>query len=328
MHKEKLKTIAADLIGVINGSSEPGIEGELKTRFFNHKGVYLNLIDSTADLFESIIRKILNENNLGEKFTEKYIESRLLDIIKDYIDNGSTEECLLLSLSRNIKELEDFNDEFIVIIPVDGLKSIDLKRLDIGKVTLFEMTAEKGSVYFDTIEKVILTSKNTKEQQQMLIERQRERFNELIGCICSEYKVIAEPTRAVERAEQQTKLALGIIGFGIPIFYSDDLRIKLALKGEISRERRCTPVLATDKNRWSLNHKKIGPLTNFELKKENLERLNKLKILTFSDMLKKDNQNDLELALLRSLHCSFFSHCFNSKYGFIINFSERIIIMD
>jgi hypothetical protein len=300
LNKNKIKSIAGDLIKVINGNSDFCMEGEWKTRHFSYKGIGLRILDEVADLFESTVRCILQENNYGEKFTEKYIEKKLLEVTKQCSEQGFTEDNFISALENKIQDLESYNIEYLVITPTDGLKAGDVQELEIGQIKLFEMNEEKATGYLDIIEKVILGTKNTKEEQEILIERQREEFKDLLGLICSEYKVVAEPKRAVERAEQQTKLALEILGFGIPILYSDNLNIMIGLKGKIYKNSRSVQVIS-DRN-CSLNRKRIGPISFYEMKRENINRLKEMNILLFSEMLKKDNPNDFESALLRSLH--------------------------
>jgi hypothetical protein len=300
MNKNKIKTIAGDLIKVINGNSPLSLEGKWKKRFITYKGIVLNIIDEIADVFEAIIRNVLQEGNFGEKFTEKYIENKLLEVIKQCSEQGFTEDNFISVLENMIQDLESYNIEYFVITPTDGLKAGDVQELEIGQIKLFEMNKEKAAGYLDIIERVILGTKNLKEEQEILIERTREEFKDLLGYICSEYKVVAEPKRAIERAKQQTKLALEILGFGIPLLYSDNLNIMIGLKGDIYRTSRYVPVIS-EKN-CLMNHEKIGSTSFYEMNKENINRLDEMNILLFSKILRKKNLNDFESSLLRSLH--------------------------
>lgn len=326
MNKNKVKALAKDLINVINGNSAMDSEGKWKTRFFCHDGIGLTLLDDIADLFESIIRSILQEESLGEKFSEKFIETRLLKVIKQCVENGLNEENTITYLNNAILELEAFDTEYVVIIPVDGIKVVDLRELVLGQVRLFEMREETASNYFNIIEKVILGTRNTKEEQQVLIERQREKFKALIGSICSEYKVVAEPERAIERAEQQTKLALEILGFGISLFYPDNLNIKIGLKGEIYKDWRYVPIIS-DKN-CTIKQHLVGPRSSFELKREHIEHLDKFRVLSFSDILKKRCPNEFELALLKSLYwfnSSIYQNDLENKFLNLITAIETLL---
>lgn len=326
MNKEKVKIIAKELIQIINNRSNLSVQGEFKTRFFYHKGICFTLIDDDAILFESIIRRILSDGTLGEKFTEKYVEKRILDIITDVIKSDADEKKTYELSFELINELENYSTEFIVIVPIDGVKIDGYDEIEIGQVKFFEMDETKTLDYFSVIEQVLLRSKH--EEKDIIIRKHRERFAELTGSVCAEYKVVAEPDRAIERAEQQTKLALQIIGFGIPLIYSDNIDIQLGLKGETIKNRRYTPVLAVDKTRCMLNDKWVRSNRYFELNRENVDCLKKSNILKLSDILRKNNLNDYELALLRSLYwfnSSFYQNDLENKFLNLITAIETLL---
>jgi hypothetical protein len=47
---------------------------------------------------------------------------------------------------------------------------------------------------------------------------------------CAEFCIIAEPDRALERAEEETRRVIDLIRFSVPVIYPDESRVVIGLQ--------------------------------------------------------------------------------------------------
>lgn len=138
-----------------------------------------------------------------------------------------------------------------------------------------------------------------------MVQIEREHFlGGIQNSVCAEFLVIAEPGRARERAEEETRRVLEILRYSIPSLYPDNCRINVSLMGEISRTSRWIPIISSDSKSFSESSRAVGPLVPFELGDSDIKQMEEIGAFKLSDILAKPEKQltDFEKTLLRTLH--------------------------
>ncbi|MHA1228772.1 MAG: hypothetical protein ACTSPV_18755, partial [Candidatus Hodarchaeales archaeon] len=273
------------------------------------EGIAFTLLDETVNKYESLAKNILHQNDLSHKFSEKYIERKLQSIIAKIIQSNEKEKYARKLLEDLINSLLSYNQEWIVLVPLSGLE-VGLDSIKLGKITIFKMTQQKMEELLTQFDKITLATKNTTEVKQRMIQMSHNIFVEsLLGGACAKFQAIAEPERAIERAEEETRRVLDILRYCIPFLYPSNLRVNVSLKGERNRQLRWTSVVSCDEKSAFLRSRVVGPIARFELNNENIDEMRKMGVFKLFNILAKRKQqlSNFEEALLRSIHW-FSSH--------------------
>ena len=282
-----------------NASKDFGAEIYPK-KIFSSEGISVALLGDTAELYSSLSRDLLNKAGWGKKFSEKYVESKLNSLIAITSAQKSYDQT-----KNRLKEIDDeyisFSTEYSVVIPIFGLIVSDL--INIGKVEFLQMDGNKIESVLGPMENVIQSTLHTDEEKKKIIEIQNSIISsKFLNAVCSRVQVIAEPTRAKEIAEVETKRSLDILRFSIPAIYPPSHKISVGLWGEVARDARISLVLS-DSN-FTLDHQLVGPLHSFKIDSENIPHMERIGVFRFSQILNKSDSSltDFENTMLRSLH--------------------------
>lgn len=121
---------------------------------------------------------------------------------------------------------------------------------------------------------------------------------------CGEYRVVAEPERARERAEEEARRVLDVLRYSLPALYSDRLRVAVGLVGDIGRTVRLTPIFSADNTFFRLATQRIGSLSEFELSAENVQTMTEIGAFEIANLLslRSKQLSSFEDVLLRAVH--------------------------
>ncbi len=236
---------------------------------------------------DSILELLLEEDGWVEKFSEKFLGNKINDLIIKMVQEDKGSLMAANYLDEMIHELDSFSIEQVLYIPLFGIEK-PRDKIDIGNVTVNWVDATKAS---GLIEKV---STDTHE-----IDRINKHIKEHV---CAEFHCVAEPFRALERAEEETRRAVDLIRYAILALYSRGARVAVGLHGEFCYSYRYVPIDPIGKKSFASEGKITGPLYDFEFSAENIEKMNRIGINKLSDMLRKDELSDFEDKLLSSIH--------------------------
>jgi hypothetical protein len=177
------------------------------------------------------------------------------------------------------------------------------KEAAFGRVVLKTLSSSDVEEIGDAVESVIMSTQHTEEEKPQLAEMQRAIIgNHLEGVVCAEFRVIAEPNRARERAEDETRRVLELLRFARPALYPENLQVAVGLAGEVFRASRITPTYSP--RSYNLNVENTGPHFSFDLSEETLATMRGFGVFEVSEVLRK-NVRDLtqfEETLLRGIH--------------------------
>lgn len=303
MHDNVFEAYKNKIIEIAQNAHMPSKQGKRRTNIIGSEFGVFSLVDELVDKYDNLVRSLLSEENWSEKFSEKYIRKELQSIFVKIIKSTEKQKDAKDLLGKLVCDLENYNQEWIVLVPISGLV-LKFDRIQLGKVTLFTITREKIKNLFEKIEPIITSTRNTAEEKKQLIQFSTECLSSIQNSICAEFRVIAEPDRALERAEEEARRVLDIIRYSIPALYSNDQRVKVSLMGEITTLVKCSPMISSDSKSFTLNNQMIGPLIPFELNDENIKQMERIGAIKLSDILTKSEKqlSEFERTLLHSVH--------------------------
>jgi hypothetical protein len=270
-----------------------------------YKGVGFGLLDEFVDEYEGLIRFLLAQGTWGEKFSEKYMELALrkliVAVLGEAAEGGDLNRAASKQVEALVAELDAYSEEHICYVPVVGLSVA--KEAAFGRVVLKTLSSSDVEEIGDAVESVIMSTQHTEEEKPQLAEMQRAIIgNHLEGVVCAEFRVIAEPNRARERAEDETRRVLELLRFARPALYPENLQVAVGLAGEVFRASRITPTYSP--RSYNLNVENTGPHFSFDLSEETLATMRGFGVFEVSEVLRK-NVRDLtqfEETLLRGIH--------------------------
>lgn len=291
------------IIEIAQKAHIPTKHGKRRTKVIGSEFGAYSLIDEIVDEYDELVKSLLREENWGDKFSEKYIKKELQTIIAKIIKSNEKQKDAKDLLEKFIRSLVDYNQEWIALIPISGLL-MKLDSIKLGKVTFYSISKEKIKNLHTKIESIIMSTRNTAEEKKQIIQFSIECLSSIQNCICAEFRVIAEPDRALERAEEETRRVLDIIRYSIPSLYHDDQKVKVSLMGEIFNTVKCSPMISSDGKSFTLNNQMVGPLIPFELSDESIKQMERVGAIKLSDILAKSEKQigEFERTLLHSVH--------------------------
>ena len=300
MKRKHIEQMAKELVGIAKCAITDFQALESPHKIISSEGIAFALTGQTVTTYNELVRRLLNIAKLGEKYSEKSLELRLNSIIASFLGNSDAQS-VKTGLNELFQDFEDLATEVTVYVPVFGLSVPE--PCAFGRV-LFRVVDESTlDNLVSSVSEVITQTRNTEPEKTMISERMTKSITEnLRGTVCSTYKVVAEPQRARELAEIETRRAFDLLRFAVPFLYRGSENIRIGLLGEITRKR--TVSLAYSGSNYSLFHHLVGPVETLALTPSNIDRMAQIGVLALSDILKKDEatHTEYERVILRSVH--------------------------
>jgi hypothetical protein len=268
-----------------------------KALFREGKGYSLN---KKAD---AILNKVI-ETALrfwSDKYSEEYIRKRINNAVSLSIKNRnptSAKEILTLLAS----EFDALHQEQIVYLPVFGL-SLPMGELRIGNVIIYPGDGKKKHELLETFISVVRKTSGPPEKQDAVIARLRISIEEAFKThSIAEFKVIAEPKRAIERAEEEVRRALEALRFAIPFLSAPERKIAIGLPDDAFRI--ITSAFVVSDTSFNITTSVVSGLMPFEISSECFDNMKKIGVFALSELLQKSGTSlsDFEKALLSSVH--------------------------
>lgn len=255
------------------------------------QGIAFELRDNSILSFDEIIHDLIKHENWGEKYSEDYVEKQIQDMLVKLLQDGNPGNAFQY-FDALANEYDNYSQEHTVYIPILGIH-MTIPQLALGKVVLKIMDDANFEALMQRIEKITHSLVNTPEEKEAFIQMQKGMLSQsLKGQVCAEYTTLAEPTRAQERGEEETRRVIDLFRYSIPALYPDDFNVFVGLQGEVVRVPRLTPILSTNDKSFNIQSNLIGALYPFELSQQNFEHMTKIGVLKLSSILSK-NERDL-----------------------------------
>ncbi len=301
MHQEKMKIFIEKLKNIINNVSAPTKKGERCQSFFLSDGVAFTLCDEYAVEYNNLLKDLLRQGAWGEKFSESYISNHIRDVIVKTIKDEKLDN-LTAYFEELINGLDGYSQEQVVLVPVANVVMVG-GVLPIGYIILKRIDDKRIDELMGRIALVINASELSGEEKKNRIQMARKVFlSPINGKVCAEYKVVAEPRRAKELAEEELRRALDLFRFSMPALYHDSLNCLIGLEGEIIQGSRSTLIISSDAKSFSAPSELVGALQPFELSPGNVDIMKGIGVFGLSDILKKVETTEFERFLLHGIH--------------------------
>ncbi len=238
----------------------------------------------------------------GDKFSEHSIDAVIREAISNTKKHGVEE-----AKRRFVEEcsrIESYTTEATVYIPLGGIQ-IDNQveqPISLGNIELLHVSEKVlGDIRMQS-NAITKTTNHSQEEIEYFIEEDNKTLSEgFLHKVCATYRVVAEPSKALEVANEETQKALNLLRYAIPSLYNrSQLDVKIDIDSLVPSSFQKTIVLS---------HTFFGKQAkryhqNYYIDPEAISTLEDLGVFEVSEILKKPRArlNDFEDVLLRGIY--------------------------
>jgi transcriptional regulator with XRE-family HTH domain len=144
----------------------------------------------------------------GEKFSAQFVQDRMVPIVLALHDSDIEGADRLVAVM--FETMEAFDAEQTVYVPVSGVR-IAVPEFPLGEIIL--RSADDGLLEELRARLADMRTKPPEGSATYEDDRPNDTASKLAGKTAAVFRVVAEPIRAAERAEQATRRALGVLTF-------------------------------------------------------------------------------------------------------------------
>jgi Apea-like HEPN len=296
--RERLTGRLLSIAHEAKAGSAPGL-----SRSFDSLAGWVGFEADTDAKFKEVVRLLFEEQGWGEKLSETEIVRRLMNLVGLLIkDNDPTKA--RGRFDALVAEFTSFKQEQIVFVPIVNLE-MTLRSLALGQVTMKPVTKKLLTGLRDEIDTAFSKTKHPKEKRDEFAEKQIGRLRTDLGKVFAEFRVIAEPGRAGQRAEEEARRALDLLRFAGAWIWPNSYRITVGIDGDpVGRRIRTIPVIATDYTNFTWQMTLQGAIHPFRLTGETKNQMKKLRVFEMSQVLAKpaNTLTDFERNVLQGIH--------------------------
>jgi hypothetical protein len=213
MNPHKKRHIIQELIEITGKAEDFELAREQPKRFKGANGRFA-LSDQALSHYREVEKLLLTEEDWGAKFSEQYI-CRAIDNLLSKVEKLANKEEGEPILDQLLQDLSTYSDELTVYLPISGL-SMDIDSLEIGNIVLKRATDDFLEHLTSQLGSIIYAREKPDPSEQFLRRHERRRLARYKGSVFSEYRVIAEKERAVERALIESRRVLDLLWMFVP----------------------------------------------------------------------------------------------------------------
>lgn len=208
MNDKKLKAFAKDLVEVaqlLKSGDDPPLTA--RSLSFLAGETQVNLVNEDAAAFDELNGRLYRENGWGEK----YSESHLADLLRSLLGRlypANRQEDAEQGLARIVDGYNSYSTEQVVLVPMFGAE-LHLAEFRVGRVRLIKPT-EAG------LQERL--GRNCFAPPGMYV------LHQLKGKVLAEYRTIAEPIRAKERAMEEARRGAELLRYMIPFVHPNQYK--------------------------------------------------------------------------------------------------------
>jgi hypothetical protein len=137
MQKEQRESFIKRIIKIAENVRDPLVRGKKRSRFIARGGATFSLTNGCLDHWDTILEDLLIKNGWDKKFSEKYIDSKLQEIISKIIMDGNLQKTSDY-FDQLIDEFEQYSKEHILCVPLFGIE-LNEGSIKLGTVILKKM---------------------------------------------------------------------------------------------------------------------------------------------------------------------------------------------
>ena len=275
-----------------------------KTIITHFEGVTFQLMDDGVDLYQELLNDIAKNQKYQKKFSEVFINKKIQSVFSHLIKTSFDERNIDDELRKLFDYFDNYNTSYRVLVPLANLQ-IEDEKYEAGVVTLYKGTVQKIDKILEDIRSVVLTTENSEDGKLNTIESQSSMIiNTFSNRVFSEYIVCAEPTRAKERAIEETRRVIDVLRFSIAALYDEAYKVNIAINGEIIQNVRHVSMISTDKKHFSFGTDSVGAFLHYEINNKTIKILKDIGVNKLFNILKKEFESltEFEKTIFRTIH--------------------------
>jgi hypothetical protein len=178
MQKEQKESFAERIVKITENLRDPLVQGEKRSRFIAGEGIAYSLNDSCLDLWDSILSDLLIKNGWNKKFSEKYVDSKLHEIISKIVKDGNSQKALDY-FDQLIDEYEQYSTEHILHIPLFGIE-LNEEPIKLGNVILKKIDNICTEDLISRYKQAISKSSHSDDEKIWFVEQEKERIDKFL----------------------------------------------------------------------------------------------------------------------------------------------------
>ena len=165
-----MNQIPKKLVFICENLSEIKDEGERRTKLIIRENITFSLIDESVDTFDWIVREVLRKNNNIEKFSEKFVQGKIEELITRILKTKISVSFANKVYIQLMIELKSYDKEFRVLVPLSGI-ILEENKYSFGKITLLKGGPDTISKISSDIKEVMALSNNTNEEKEIFFNK-------------------------------------------------------------------------------------------------------------------------------------------------------------
>ena len=250
------------------------------------------------DQYRKLLDKLLR-SGLETRLSRSFVTKKVMALIGELVVDPSAEKA-----RTGLEQLwTDFDavPTFTVFVPLSGLDAPD-SPLELGKVKIRFCDETACDDLVATVSAIIDTTAHTDQGKVAFKELLGNLLSShVLGQVIAESNVVAEPVRAREIAEEETRKALDVIRYALPALVPKGMRAEIGLMHEVFGGAKLTPLIEHGSRSFNLQTERVGPLTPFKLDQQTVQAMEDLGVFELGAILAKELPTGLERSLIRSL---------------------------
>lgn len=316
MHQGKVASIKLNLNKLVERYCAGGVTSRL-------------LFSASDEEYSSIKRQLYKEPEFVEKFSEKFLDKKIRELVRSVAagPHGLDQE-----LADFIELLETYDTEYSIFLPLSGIEvQAHDQEFQLGNVCVVKSTPELR----DEVKQVL---RDILKQNPFYSDPQKDEFFSMTSLIvdrCFEspamakYSVVAEPIRAKERAEEETRRVIEVLRFYGMITCEPHWNVKVCLTHESSQRFRY--IVCYSNEMFTPSASVSGPETNLVLSNDFIEQMKKSGANKLLELISKVELTDFEKKLLLAMHwlaTSQMQYDNESKFLNLVSSLESLLTRD
>ncbi len=210
---------------------------------------------------------------------------------------------LVSCVNSLITEYESYDTEWTVYTPVVGVVS-SIDGVTLGQVTVLLLDENLTNEMVLAGERLIDARDPSLGPSMGLAEEIRQHAASMTGKTWSRFRVVAEPTRAAEKALEETRTAVDLLRYTALALFGTKEPPMISIEGEVPA---CTvSSYISHSSDWLhavLSSQLRGPISTISLTPDTLARMRQIRAFAISDMLREGRAlTDFETAIVRGVH--------------------------
>lgn len=272
-------------------------------------GRVFHLPEPWAQQFREKASSLARRRPWSERFTEQYIRDRMSSVIFEAHDNSKRAASELLD--NMIDMLNHYSVERRVYVPITGVV-LAIPELRLGRVVLKHFDDDLFDAFASRIDS-FLNENVTEEQVSHFKQWAREQLH---GKVCVEFRAIAEPDRAIERAREETRRAVELLTFANASLFPAEHPQSSTIVGFDGEVLRVGPwILSLSDGEINTSHSAAMSAMPITIDEMFLHGLLRAGVIVLSEMLSReiDQRSQWEKDLLRAVQLSRRFGCLTSS---------------